>query len=216
MYGSTSRFDHRLLLESGGDFGWAYGRDLVTYATVELLSREIYDLGMEGAVAEVGVCQGRFATMLNHHFPDRSLHLFDTFEGFDSRDLSVERDLGYGVPYPLPEVTPDEVLSRLPHAEQVKLHVGWFPDTATDCKDERFCFVNIDVGLYQPTYAALEWFYPRMVHGGFLSVTDYNNDHAKGVKIAVRQFVHETRCAYTVLPDYGARALLVKVDRAAR
>jgi O-methyltransferase len=42
---------------------------------------------------------------------------------------------------------------------------------------QTFCLVNVDVGLYQPTYAALQWFYPRLTAGGLLLVNDYNNAH---------------------------------------
>jgi hypothetical protein len=37
-----------------------------------------------------------------------------------------------------------------------------------DCEDETFCLVNFDVGLYQPTYADLRWFDPRLAAGGYL------------------------------------------------
>jgi O-methyltransferase len=74
--------------------------------------------------------------------------------------------------------------------------------------------VNVDVGLYQPTYAGLRWFYPRLAAGGYLLVNDYNNAHTKGVRQAVHQFARETEAAYTVLPDYGAHAVFVKPRQA--
>ena len=41
-------------------------------------------------------------------------------------------------------------------------------------------------------------------------MNDYNNAHTKGVREAVHQFTRETEAAYTVLPDYGAHAVIVK------
>ena len=208
MYHPDSRFDHRRLLLGST---WRQRRDMVIYATVDLLRRELTDWGVGGAVAEVGVCRGTFAARLNQYFPERTLYLFDTFAGFDARDVAAEAARGRGgEPYSLPEVTVEEVRSRLPHPEKAEFRVGWFPESARGCEDETFCLVNVDVGLYQPTHAALQWFYPRLAAGGYLLVTDYNNAHCPGVREAVHQFAREVEIAYTVLPDYGARAVIAK------
>jgi hypothetical protein len=208
MYHPDSRFDHRAFFDSSD---WGKSRDMVKYSTTDLLRREIADWGVDGAVAELGVGVGTFAVMLNHYLPERTLYLFDTFAGFDARDLAAEADRGRdGLPYGVTEVTVGEVRSRLPYPEKAEFRVGWFPDSATGCEGEIFCLVDVDVGLYQPTYAGLRWFYPRLAAGGFLLVNDYNNAHTKGVREAVHQFVRETGAAYTVLPDYGAHAVIIK------
>lgn len=211
MYHPRSRFRHRVFMEGKP---WYVARDLVRYATVELLNREIRENGVDGAVAELGVCRGEFAAILSQHFPDRALYLFDTFEGFDARDVSAEVARGLaGVPYDLPPTTPELVLSGLPHPERAVVRPGWFPESAVGCEAETFCFVSIDVGLYQPTYQGLRWFHPRLCDGGYVLVTDYNNAHCKGVKQAVRQFAHEEGVAYATLPDFGATAVLMKPAR---
>jgi O-methyltransferase len=211
MYHPDSRFDHRPFLRGSG---WRQSRDMVVHATIDLLRRELTDWGVEGAVAEVGVCRGMFAAKLNQYFPERTLYLFDTFAGFDARDVAVEVARGRTrMPYRLPEATVEEVRSRLPHPEKAEFRVGWFPSSAAGCESETFSLVNIDVGLYQPTHAALRWFYPRLAAGGYLLVTDYNNAHCEGVREAVHQFARETGIAYTVLPDYGARAVIAKPKR---
>jgi O-methyltransferase len=212
MYHPNSRFDHRAFL---GGSDWGKSRDMVRFATVDLLRREIAERGVDGAVAELGVGVGTFAAMLNHYFPERTIYLFDTFEGFDARDLAAEVARGRpGVPYGVTQVTVEGVRSRLPHPERAEFRVGWFPDSATGCEGETFCLVNVDVGLFQPTYAGLRWFYPRLAVGGYLLVNDYNNAHTKGVREAVHQFARETEAAYTVLPDYGAHAVFVKPRQA--
>ena len=48
---------------------------------------------LQGNVAEAGVYTGGYAHYINKYFPDRKLYLFDTFEGFDARDLEAERTL---------------------------------------------------------------------------------------------------------------------------
>jgi hypothetical protein len=203
-----SRIDHRGFL---GGSDWGKSRDMVIHATLELLRREIMDWDVDGAVAEVGVSVGRVAVTLNRLFPERMIYLFDTFSGFDPRDLAVEAARGRSsVPYPVRQATVAQVRSRLPHPEKAKFRVGWFPESAVGCEDESFCLVNVDVGLYQPTLAAMQWFYPRLSDGGYLLVNDYNNAHCAGVREAVHQFGRETGAAYTVLPDYGAHAVIAK------
>jgi len=186
-------------------------QDFVRYATTELLTRELTEREVPGAVAEVGVCRGEFASVLNRHFPDRPLYLFDTFAGFDAQDVEHEVALGLpGVPYSLPDTSVELVLRRLPHPERAVVCPGWFPESARGHEEERFCFVSVDVGLHAPTLAALAWFHPRLAPGAYLVVADYNNSHTPGVKRAVREFVEATGCALAVIPDYAASAVIVK------
>jgi len=58
----------------------------VRNATLELISKEINRYNVEGSAAELGVYKGNFAMQINYFLPDRKLYLFDTFEGFDSRE----------------------------------------------------------------------------------------------------------------------------------
>ena len=51
------------------------------------------------------------------------------------------------------------------------LHPGYFPDTAEKVSNEKFALVNLDADLYQPTKAALEFFYPRLSPGALSSFT---------------------------------------------
>jgi O-methyltransferase len=208
MYHPDTRFDHRAFFDPSD---WGKSRDMVRFGTVDLLRREIVDWGVDGAVAELGVGVGTFAATLNRYFPERTLYLFDTFSGFDPRDLAAEVARGRGgAPYGVTKVTVGKVRSRLPHPEKAEFRVGWFPESAAGCEGETFCLVNVDVGVYRPTYAGLQWFYPRLAAGGYLLVNDYNNGHCTGVREAVHQFVRETGAPYTVLPDYGAHAVIVK------
>ena len=66
--------------------------DYIRLATLELVSYEIAKKNLEGSVAELGVYKGKFARYLNQYFPDRLLYLFDTFEGFDNRDIIREKE----------------------------------------------------------------------------------------------------------------------------
>ena len=65
--------------------------DYTRYKTLQLVSNEIYDNDIKGAVAEVGVYRGEFSKIINILFKDKKLYLFDTFEGFDINE--VKHDL---------------------------------------------------------------------------------------------------------------------------
>jgi O-methyltransferase len=190
------------------DSPWSVHTDYVRFGTTELLIRRIVERGVAGAVAEVGVYYGYWARAVNHHLPDRAMYLFDTWEGFDARDLAAEQAIRPGAdqPYEVDVWSPDRVVASLPHPEHAIIRRGWFPETATGLEAERFCLVDIDVGLHGPTMAALEWFYPRMAPGGYISIVDYGNAHTAGVRVAVEDFVARVGCSIVTLPDRGASA----------
>ena len=144
----------------------------------------------EAAVAEGGVYQGMFSREINRCFPERTLYLFDTFEGFDSRDIKVE--LGEGLSqvteHYYGETNQELVLSGLPHKDKAVIKQGYFPETVVGLEDERFLFVNLDFDLYLPILAGLRFFYPRMVDGGVILVHDYFTKFYHGVGKAVHEF----------------------------
>ncbi len=45
------------------------------------------------SVAEAGVFQGDFARIINKSYPNRTLYLFDTFEGFSEKDIEYEKEM---------------------------------------------------------------------------------------------------------------------------
>lgn len=156
---------------------------------LEQLSQVIEERQVGGCVAEGGVFQGEFAKEINRVFPDKKFYLFDTFAGFDEKDVTHEQscqysDLGVGH---LGITSVDLVVSKLPHPEKSVIRKGYFPDTAEGI-DETFCFVNLDFDLYLPILAGLEYFFPRMEKGGVILIHDYFTEGFKGVKAAVSAY----------------------------
>lgn len=213
-----SLFLHRLILKRYGmDIFFAYNRIKLNdfeprSATLELMSREIYRYDIQGSCAEVGVYRGDFAKEINHYFPDRKLYLFDTFEGFDKRDIEITRKneiaVGEG---DFSQTSVDIVLSKMEHKENVIVKKGWFPETANGV-DDKFCFVSLDADLYKPIKAGLEFFYPRLVNGGIIMVHDFNYslDDYTGVHDAVKEFCLANNTGYVCLSDSAGSAAIVK------
>ncbi|MCH5249317.1 MAG: hypothetical protein J1E98_05275 [Lachnospiraceae bacterium] len=80
--------------------GVSYARIITSYVESPIESRRVFlqslacmpeVQALSGACAEAGVFEGGFAKYINEYFPNRSLHLFDTFEGFDERDIVKEK-----------------------------------------------------------------------------------------------------------------------------
>ncbi len=144
-------------------------------------------------VAEGGVFQGMFAREINSRFPEHKLYLFDTFEGFDKKDVDVETAQGYSHVKEnyYSETSEEAVLMKMPHRDQVVIRKGFFPDTLVGLEEERFLFVNLDFDLYAPTLAGLRFFYPRMVTGGVILIHDYFTQFYHGVAKAVSAFEDE-------------------------
>ncbi len=182
---------------------WAYGVDKVQHATTQLMSQEVYRHNIEGAIAELGVFRGFNASVMNHFFPDRKFYLFDTFDGFDPRDVEVDKQLGYKTDnyHDFSDTNTELVLSKMSYKENIIMRKGWFPQSAVGLEDETFCFVTLDADLYQPIYEGLDWFYPRLAKGGYIVVDDYNWDEYPGVRKAVQDFSRKVNISYVPIPN---------------
>ena len=126
-------------------------------AVMRLLSEQIYQLDIPGNVAELGVFRGEFSSLISAAFPDRKIHLFDTFEGFSEKDITIEAsgNLSRAKTGDFSSTDIDSVLHVMPNPTRTVIHKGWFPDTFSDVTDETFCFVSLDADLYAPTAAAV-------------------------------------------------------------
>lgn len=189
---------------------WSIATDYVRNATLELLCRELRDI--EGSIAELGVYQGDFAALMHAHLPDRRIHLFDTFEGFDSKDRQFDNERNYVATFhDFSDTSMTNVRGKFAPEANVVFHPGRFPDTTHQLDHcERFALVSLDADLYQPMIAGLHWFWERMNPGGYILVHDYNNGSFSGTKAAVREFAGRMASPYCPIPDWGGTAVIGK------
>lgn len=160
-------------------------------------SREI---GLRGNVAECGVYRGDTSIFINKYWPDRSLYLFDTFEGFSEEDITHDCDTffefrnGHFTKNPFRIDTPDLLIkmvkSRMSYPDNIKIYKGYFPQSADGIED-KFCFVSLDMDLYQPQLAGLKFFWNKMEEGGAILLHDYFHPELPGVREAVMDFERE-------------------------
>ena len=184
--------------------------DYIRISTLELVSYEIKKKNLKGNVAELGVYKGKFAKYINLYFQDRKLYLFDTFEGFDVRDINNEKKEGFSSgEQDFSNTSVASVLELMPFAENCIPVKGFFPESAKDIHEE-FVFVSIDADLYEPIYMGLKFFYKYLVKGGYIFIHDFNNDNYKGARKAVEQFCNEENISFTPIPDSAGSAIISK------
>ncbi len=184
--------------------------DYIRLSTLELAANEVIRKDIPGAVAEVGVYKGKFARFINLYFADRNLYLFDTFEGFDPKDISTDLNKGFSTgKQDFSETSVENVLSIMPYREKCIIKKGYFPETANGL-EETFSFVSLDTDLFDPIYNGLVYFYPRLSKGGYIFIHDFNNDLYKGARSAVEKYCSENGINYLPLPDTCGTAVIVK------
>ena len=157
-----------------------------------------YDQKIPGNVAECGVYRGYFAAKMNRCFYDKRLYLFDSFKGFDERDINCERDTGeegflsggFNKVGLFSNTLVNEVIANMPFVDNIVIKKGWVPETFIGVEDQ-FCFVNLDMDLYQPMHESLRFFWDKMVLGGMILCHDYLLNTLPGVKKAIFDFEKE-------------------------
>lgn len=141
---------------------------------------------VQGDMAEVGVYTGEFCKLFNRYFPERKLFLFDTFTGFDSeRDVVSKAD-----EHNFKDTSVDIILEKMKAPENCIVRKGYFPDTAMGIEGE-FSLVSLDCDLYNPILAGLEFFYPKLVPGGYMFIHDFGSYQYEEVKKAVFEYCNK-------------------------
>ncbi len=153
-------------------------------------------------IAEGGVYQGDFAKEINKCFPNNTIYLFDTFEGFDERDVKKEHEEGFSIfdKNHLNIKGVEVVLEKMPYPDRVEIRKGYFPETAVGLDDGKFQFVNLDFDLYNPTLEGLRFFYSKLEDNGVILIHDYFNPGYTGIKQAVDDFEKESGIVLKRLP----------------
>ena len=192
----VSRFDVRG--EDKGLRGGYTSTDYVRIKCFELVAREIVRRKIPGAVAEAGVFRGEFAQHINAIFPDRTLYLCDSFEGFQGEEAANEIKKGNATKAFVDaynDTSIDIVMQKMKHSDKVVIRKGFFPKTMYDI-DEKFAFVSLDMDFEESIYDGLKYFYPLLSSGGYIFIHDYNSS-LYGVGEAVDKY--EADCG-TILP----------------
>jgi len=192
----------------GNTISYAYG-DRVRFYELSMVFDLIQKDQLKGDIVELGVYKGDTAGLIAQFARrlSRVAYLLDTYDGFDDRDLDKsEQNLSgrFG------ETSLDYVKERVGTDNTVFVK-GYFPETANQLpEDGRYCLVHIDTDLYAPILAGLEYFYPRMVEGGFLVIHDYMSLCWEGAIKAVDEFFTDKPEYIIPVPDLAGTVIVRK------
>jgi hypothetical protein len=171
-------------------------------------------LDVPGMRAECGVYRGATALLLCHairsskaDFRGEGMHLIDSFSGtsesVDEDLIAVRESDGTTKMQAFFPAGKTDTSADLVHGffaaefPRVQIHAGWVPDVFATVPDGRWAFAHIDLTLFEPTLAALEYFYPRLSQGGVI-VCD-GSIFCPGAEAAVRQFCERDHIPYALL-----------------
>ncbi len=133
------------------------------------------------SVAECGVYRGGSLRLLARALPDKTVWGFDTFAGMPAemvRDFDAHGEGDFG------DTSYEQVAAFLRDLNNVRLVPGVFPESFAQVPpDEKFCLIHLDCDQYDSYHAALDFFLPRLVEGGFIVIDDYT--HCEGARRAI-------------------------------
>jgi hypothetical protein len=196
-----ARFSRHNRLNNGGDS--------VRLWSLILNIKQVLRDGVEGDFAELGVWRGNTAAVLAHFAlaAGRTVYLFDTFKGFDQRDIKgVDKQVR-----PSFDNTSIGMVQSVvgPAWSACRAVPGYFPDSVEpEHRAKNFAVVSLDCDLYEPMRAGLEFFYQRMARGGLLLVHDYANPHWEGPRRAVDEFCMAVREQPIVMADLAGSVFI--------
>ena len=200
LFGRFSRYNR---LNNGGDS--------VRLWSFILNIKQVLADGVEGDFAELGVWRGNTAAVLAHFAATagRTVHLFDTFAGFDAKDMKGVDVDARGIA-DFDDTSVAMVKSVIgPGWGACRLAAGYFPDSVRpEHEAKRYAVVSLDCDLYEPMKAGLEFFYPRLSRGGLLLLHDYSSQHWAGAKRAIDEFCATTGEVPILIPDKSGSAFI--------
>lgn len=184
--------------------------DLNRFFLLNLCIDFLIEEGINGNVAELGVYKGNSAVLLAKYARrvNSTAYLFDTFEGFDEKDL-VDIDADKGKLSFSDTSLPD--VQRMIGERNAIFVKGYFPDSLAQIGEvDSFSLVHIDCDLEKPFVSALDYFYPRLKEGGFLIMHDYSSLFWPGAKKAIDNFFEDKAEFVIPVPDKSGTCIVRK------
>ena len=165
--------------------------------------------GLSGEIVECGVWKGlssylmcRYLYRKNEDFTGNGYNVIDSFAGLSepTKEDVIKDEIIFngiqrkGMPFKkegsyLGELNGvKKVLSKYPN---IKYHKGWIPEVFLTLEEKQYKFVHIDLDIYSPIKASLDYFYPKLISGGIIVCDDYGSIFWPGATKAVEKFCKE-------------------------
>jgi O-methyltransferase len=167
------------------------------YNTVQLF---LQTLDLPGSMAECGCWKGLSSFIFCHYirtgdetFRGENYHIFDSFQGLNTptgldnlpQTTTKSLESKFGTVRGAFQADLKHVKNTLVDFPQIRFHKGWMPKLFSSLPEKTYRFVHVDVDLYEPTFGAVAYFYPRLVSGGLIVCDDYGSLAWPGAKRAI-------------------------------
>jgi len=177
-----------------------------------LILRTIITHNVPGSFVEIGVYKGLTAKLFHYYAPERTLHLFDTFSGFEERSSKTEKQkTGLNIEASqFSDTSIEEVRDYIsPLNNNIHFYKGYFPESMPQkLKEDKYALVHLDADLYEPTWEGLQMFYEKMSKGGIIVIHDYNS--WPGARQAVDTFFKDKDEIPLPMPDKSGSVVIIK------
>jgi len=167
----------------------------------------ILNSNIDGDVVEFGSYTGEGSTMviasvMHNYRTNKTLHLYDSFEGlskFHPIDLRTEDKGVFEGMFKCPQ----EILENniIDYNINKKIHPGWLNETLPNALPEQICYAHIDCDLYEPISLALKETYQRLTPGAICIIDDYHSHLFPGATVAVDEFLSDKSEEVHKLPN---------------
>lgn len=147
---------------------------------------------VEGDTIEFGCHAGASSFIILQVLEAGNHWCVDSFQGLSNPDPRLD-----GQDWEVGDLAiSEDVLKSNLEEFHARLHVvkGWIPEVLQQLPENlKFRLAHIDVDLYEPTRASLEYVAPRMVPGSVIVCDDYGSSGCPGARKALDDFVAEHR-----------------------
>lgn len=167
---------------------------------------------LEGDVFEAGAGSGGSARMMLDCLlaggTAKRLWVLDTFAGYPEADAA--RDGAHVRPQQCRCKSEAEVTALLANPRiEVRIVAGRIPATLGQVSASALCFAHIDVNLHEPTRAATEFCWARLVPGGVMVFDDYGWPATFGARAAIDEVCAAQGAEVVCLPE-STQAFVIK------
>ena len=183
--------------------------------------KHIIENNIPGDFVECGVWRGGsiitiIKVLQQMGIKDRTIHLFDTFEGLNSPtevDVRVSGEIASESDYVKlgedPLVKFDSVVKRIQSEgypqDKIIFHKGEVEQTLQKNSLDCIALLRLDTDWYESTKIEMEVLYPKVVNGGIVIIDDYGI--WKGAKQAVDEYFKDD-LPYLHYVDYSCRVII--------
>lgn len=162
------------------------------YRDFTMISNEAFSANLElcnkfksiaGDFVECGVWRGGMSAAVSEIIsPDRTLHLFDSFEGLPpAKEIDGKEALHWQQNTEAPEYYDNCAAGEefaiqamsLAKCKSYKIHKGWFDKTIPDFNVDAIGILRLDGDWYDSILVCLKHLFPRVSSGGVVILDDY-------------------------------------------